>query len=304
MDIEEIIKSSIGENLGLSVLKITEVGRGASGFVYKAETDGSPNMIAVKISEHPKLMQQEYEMLSLLKEKTRSKIPNVYSFSEKQGKGIILMEYISGICGGEKALKYKFNKKHLAESIIDNLLVIEEAHNDKFGPYNNAVYETWEEYYREFAGDIYEFAQEKYREKKLDEIVFRAIELSYKNFDEILSEKVSTPTLIHGDYWMPNFIIDKKSMELLSVIDPFNVMWADPEYELFALTAGYGEKLRLYDLYKKRVKVSRYCDVKIRMYALYSEMLWYKTGVQIEHSFLRKLAKKLIKQMKKHRVTK
>ncbi len=49
-------------------------------------------------------------------------------------------------------------------------------------------------------------------------------------------------------------------------------MYADAEYELFALMQfGY---LRLYELYKKSVPTSKYCDLKSRMYALFSEVYW------------------------------
>ena len=86
-------------------------------------------------------------------------------------------------------------------------------------------------------------------------------------------------------------------MELLAAVDPFNVMWAEPEYELFAMTVGYGEKLRLYELYKSKVQTSEYCDLKLEMYALYSELLWYKKLGSITHSYLKMRAKKLLKEL-------
>ena len=120
-----------------------------------------------------------------------------------------------------------------------------------------------------------------------------------KALDEVFSNEDFLPTMIHGDYWMPNFIIDPEKSELLSVVDPFNLMWADPEYELFALTVGYGEELGLYELYKSQVKTSRYCDVKAELYALYSEILWYKKLGDIDHSFLRMRAERLMNVMKR-----
>ena len=302
MDTEMLIKSSIKKKLSFSVSHISRLGNGASGSVYRVAFEDGRKPIAVKISQHPELMKQEYEMLSFLKEKTESKIPEVYFFDTVEENGIIAMEYVDGISGTDKSLKFRFNKRHLAESIVANMLVIQKAHNDKFGPYNNAVYDTWHEYYRIFVDEIYEFAKLKHSEKKLDSIVMEAVELSYKNFDKIFCEEVSAPTLIHGDYWMPNFIIDKKKMELLSVVDPFNVMWADSEYELFAMTVGFGEKLHLYELYKSKVKVSKYCDMKLEMYALYSELLWYKKLGDITHSYLRMRSKKLLKEMKKNEI--
>ncbi len=302
MDAESVIRSTVEKNSGLSVKDISRIGNGASGCVYRVNCSDEPKIIAVKVSEHPDLMLQEFEMLSFLKEKTSSKIPEVYFFDSKDDMGIIAMEYIDGTSGTDKSLKFKLNKRCLAESIVDNLLAIQQAHNDKFGPYNNAIYETWQEYYKKFADEIYDFSKLMHSENKLDSVVMKAVELSYKSFDKIFCDEVSAPTLIHGDYWMPNFIIDKSKMELLSVVDPFNVMWADPEYELFAMTVGFGKRLRLYEIYKNKVEVSKYCDMKLELYALYSELLWYKKLGTITHSYLKMRSKRLIKQMKKHRI--
>lgn len=304
MDINELIRKSVNNNLCISVADISHIGKGASGSVYRVNCDKKPTTIAVKISEHPDLMQQEFEMLSFLKKETSSKIPKVYFFDKTEGVGILAMEFIDGISGTDKFLRYSFKKKHLAESIVDNLLTIQKAHNDKYGPYNNAVYDTWQEYYKEFADEIYSFSVSMHSKGKLDDIVMKAVEASYRNLDRIFSEEIGVPTLIHGDYWMPNFIIDKKSMELLAAVDPFNVMWAEPEYELFAMTVGYGKKLHLYEIYKSKVNVSKFCDLKLEMYALYSELLWYKKLGTITHSYLKMRSKRLLKEIKKHHLDK
>ena len=302
MDIDSLIKKSVEKHLELSVKSIARVGKGASGSVYRVNCSGNPETIAVKVSEHYELMLQEYEMLSFLKEKTESKIPEVYFFDKIGNTGIIAMEYINGVSGTDKSLKFRLGRKHLAESIVDNLLVIQQVHNDKFGPYDNAIYDTWQEYYKTFADGIYEFSEQMHKQGKLDDIIMKAVELSYNNLDKIFSEKIYPPTLIHGDYWMPNFIIDKSSMELLSAVDPFNVMWADPEYELFAMTVGFGKNMKLYEIYKSKVKVSKYCDMKLELYALYSELLWYKKLGTTIHSFLRCKSRRLIRQMKRNNI--
>jgi fructosamine-3-kinase len=302
MDVEQIIKNAVEKQLNIPVRKVSHIGNGASGCVYSVNCLNKYETIAVKVSEHSDLMLQEFNMLSFLREKTKSKIPEVYFFDKSEDLGIIAMEYISGVSGTDKSLKFRLNKKHLAENIVDNLLVIQETKNNKFGPYDNAVYDTWQEYYREFADEIYSFSKQMNFENKLDDIVMKAVELSYKNFNKIFIEEITTATLIHGDYWMPNFIIDKKSMELLSVVDPFNVMWADPEYELFAMTVGYGKRLKLYEIYKSKVNVSKHCDMKLEMYALYSELLWYKKLGTITHSYLKMRSKKLLKEMKKNNI--
>lgn len=295
-----LIKSIVSKNMGISVTEVSHVGKGASGSVYCVVCDGEPKKLAVKVSEHSELIFKEYEMLSFLKEKTDSKIPKIYFFDKSGDIAVLAMEFIEGTSGTDRSLLLRFGRKHLAESIVNNLLTIQKAHNNKFGPYDNAIYDSWQEYYKEFADEIYSFCVLKHSDGELDDIVMEAVQVSYNNLDKIFSEKITTPTLIHGDYWMPNFIIDKKSMELVAAVDPFNVMWADPEYELFAMTVGYGKNLHLYEIYKSKVKVSAFCDVKLEMYALYSELLWYKKLGSISHSYLKKRSKSLIKQIKKH----
>lgn len=300
MNIDGIISQAVKTNLGISALSITHVGKGASGSVYRVDCCDKPEKIAIKISEHSELITKEADMLMFLKEKTNSKIPDVYFSCKTDDFGILAMEFIDGTSPTPKNLWYKTNKKHLAESIVDNLLVIQQAHNDKFGPYDEPIYDTWYDYYKEFAKEIYDFSLLMSTEGKLDATVMKAVEASYNNLHKILKEKTGKPTLIHGDYWLPNFIIDTESMELLAAVDPFNVVWAEPEYELFAMTVGYGKKLKLYELYKSKVKVSEYCDLKLEMYALYSELLWYKKLGTITHSYLKMRSKRLLKELKKH----
>lgn len=294
----DAVKKITETKLGITVTKISPLGKGASGAVFLLMCDKKPYKIAVKVSPHPELMRKEYEMLSFLKERTESKVPRLYYYETADSKAYIAMEYIEGVSGTDKTLMLRPGRKHLAESIISNLLLIQKAKNDKFGPIDNAVYDTWKDCYRELADDIYGFTLEMRSKGKLDGIVAEAVMLSYKKFDEIFREDTGKPTLIHGDYWMPNFIIDKKKMELKAAIDPFNMMWAEPEYELFAMTVGTGKKLKLYETYKSKVNVSALCDLKVELYALYSELLWYKKLGTISHDYLRQRSKGLIKQMK------
>ncbi|MBR6675753.1 MAG: fructosamine kinase family protein [Clostridia bacterium] len=297
MNIESIIKSSIKANMGLSALELSKLGNGSVGSVYKVLCDTAPETIAVKVSSHPAVMKQEYRMLSFLREKTESKIPRVYYFEERKDCGIIAMEYINGVSGESDAVKNLPDKVKLANSIVDNLITLQKVKGDKFGPYDAPTFNSWREFYKGFADEILEFSKIKHSEGRLDAYVLSAVERSFGYFNEIFGGEDFLPTLIHGDYWMPNFIIDPEKAELLSVVDPFNVMWADPEYELFALDVGYGIELGLYRLYKSKVQTTKYCDVKLELYALYSEILWYKKLGSIDHSFLRMRAERLIGAM-------
>ena len=112
MNNEIIIKECILKNLKTSVSEISKLGNGACGSVYRVKLDTN-KIIAVKVSEHAELMLKEYEMLSFLKNKTTSKIPDIYYYDNLQNKGIIAMQYINGISGASKSLKYRLNKKQI-----------------------------------------------------------------------------------------------------------------------------------------------------------------------------------------------
>jgi predicted Ser/Thr protein kinase len=123
MDIDSLIRNSVEKYLGIAVRSISPIGNGASGSVYRVDCTGKPEIIAVKASEHSELMSQEYEMLTFLKQKTESKIPKVYFFDKSENVSIIAMEYINGVSGNDKSIRFRFKRRRLAESIVDNLLV-------------------------------------------------------------------------------------------------------------------------------------------------------------------------------------
>lgn len=77
-------------------------------------------------------------------------------------------------------------------------------------------------------------------------------------------------------------------------------MWAEPEYELFALATGSGKRLKLYENYKSKIAPTDFCDLKLEMYALYNEFLWHKKLGTFNNGYLIYRSRRLIKQMKKH----
>lgn len=289
----------IEKNTAWRPVGISALGQGASACVYKVEIDESPFVVAVKCSDNPELLKQEYEQIKFISDRVDCKLPRLYHFGIcPDGTAVMIMEHFSGV-SASNLKKIAKAKQILPDMIVDNLIKIHTVHNDKFGYPDNAVYDTWYDFYSEFANEIYTFAKESYENGKLNKKVFSAVELSYENLDKILCDAMGRPTLIHGDYWQPNFIVDPDTFELIGIIDPFNIMWAEPEYELFTLTVGGSKKLKLYKKYKSKVNTGKYCDLKVELYALYNELLWYKKLGTIGQDYLMYRSKRLIKQMKK-----
>ncbi len=292
------IVNLVEDKLNCKVLDINIIGKGASGSVYKVKLDKSPNYIALKTSYYPKLILEEYNRIKFISEKVDCKLPELYFVEEHNGQGFLGMELIQGVEASMKSLIFKKNKNKLANEIVDNLINIHTVHNDMYGPIDNAVYSSWYEYYNEFAKEIVEFTNNS----DVSNTVKKAVNQAYDKLYEIIGCDKDNATLTHGDYWIPNFIVDTKSMSLKGVIDPFNVMWTEPEYELFALTVGYGKNLHLYEIYKSKVRTSKNCDMKVELYALFNELLWYKKLGKIGFSYLEYRSRKLLKAIKKNKL--
>ncbi len=294
----DIIKSVVEKQMNTKVKCIRAVGKGASGSVYLVKITTEPHKIAVKTSKYYDAVCKERDMLDFLSSKVSYKVPKTYFLHRENDTVYLGMDYIKGMSGKSKYLALVPSRKRLRNSIIDALMNTQSVHNDKFGKYNNPVYNTWAEYYKDYFVDIYTFAKQKFEKNEIEAEIMVAVELINKNFDEIFSVTNNTACLCHGDFWMPNLIINFWKSELSGAVDPFDMLWAEPEYEIFCLTLGFGEKLKLYEEYKKRNITSKYCDLKVELYALCNELNWYILLGEMVHDYLMFRAKRLIKIMK------
>ncbi len=298
----EKIKSVVEKQMNTKVRKIRSVGKGASGSVYFVKITGEPYELAVKTSKLYDTVLKEKKMLDFLASKVTYRVPHTYFLCQEADTVFFGMEYIRGMSGKSKFIKFIPSRKHLKDSIINAFMNTQSVHNDKFGKYDNPVYDTWTDYYRDFFSDIYDFTKKKSERNEIESVIMEAVELINKNFDEIFSVTDNTACLCHGDFWMPNLVIDFLKSELAGAVDPFDMLWAEPEYELFCLTLGFGEELKLYEEYKKRKGASKYCDLKVELYALCNELNWYIILGEMEHGYLLFRAKRLINIMKEMRL--
>ena len=302
MEIDKKIKQIVEEKLNTQVLCITDIGNGATATAYSVEIKDKPYKIVVKSGKYTELLCEEKKMLDFLASKVDFKIPDTYFYINDDETGFLGMEFINGLCGNNKKIRRIKNKKLLADNIVDCFENMQSIHNDKFGFYENANYDNWQEFYVDFFKSTYLFALEKYNNGEIKKIVIDALKLVELNFNEIFNEVSKTPCISHGDFWVNNMIIDTNKCEVAGIFDPSNVAWVEPEYELFAITVGYGKTLKLYKNYKKRKAVSKYCDLKIELYALINELDWYKKLGFCPMDYLYYRAKRLIKQVKKNKL--
>ncbi len=297
------IKTIIEAQLNTTAINIYPVGSGGTATCYCVETTHSPFKLVVKTNTHYELMCEEKSMNDFLRSKVNFKIPETYFLVKENNISYLGMEFIEGSSGRTLKSSQLKDKKHLANNIIDCFINMQSVHNDKFGPVDNPSFDTWKEYYWDFFSQIYEFSSKKYEQGEFNKTVMKALNLIKNNFEEIFGNTENIACLSHGDFWAPNMIIDDEKSEIAGVIDPFNTRFVEPEYELFCLTLGLGKKLRLYKKYKERMNVSKYCDLKVELYALCNEIDWWMRLGNIDTiSYIKMRSRKLIRQFKKHKL--
>lgn len=295
----ENIKSIVEEQLNTTVTNVVSIGNGATASCYCVEITDSPFKLVVKTSIHYELTCEEKKMNDFLRENVSFKIPKSYFLTEKNGVSYLGMEFIDGASGRTLKAKQIKDKKHLANNIIDCFINMQSVHSDKFGSVDNPTFDTWKEYYWDFFSKIFEFSNKKYEQGEINKTVIKALNLIKVNFNKIFHNTENIACLSHGDFWTPNMIFNTEKSEVAGVLDPFNTRFVEPEYELFCLTLGLGEKLKSYKLYKKRVGVSRYCDLKVELYALCNEIDWWMQLGNIDINYIKMRSRKLIRQIKK-----
>ncbi|MGN0788547.1 MAG: phosphotransferase family protein, partial [Christensenellales bacterium] len=177
-------------------------------------------------------------------------------------------------------LASKKKRMQFADDVTTALHQIHKVKNDKFGSILNATYDTWLEFYRDFATTILEKARELHSHNQLSNKIMQAMEKAWTCFDVIFGEEVSEACLIHGDLNLANIFIDNG--KLSAFIDPLNTMYADREYDLFQFDHLTGKKFKLSQTYIEKYGASKYCKEKLAFYGLWNEVFCYvKSGVLI-----------------------
>lgn len=303
MDIQIDIKKAIKEYMHCELLDLRLLGSGANGEVYFCKIDCEPFEIAVKVTNYSEMLVKEVNAINFINERVDIKLPKIYFYhlqDENIKFNIIGMSYMDGV--GSDKLNWTFKcrkKKAFAEAVIDNFLNLQKVTNGTYGVVGGEQFDNWIDYYRPFAKARLEHIKPLAEQGKFPQEVVDVLQVAYDNLDIILQE-VGRPTLTHGDYWVPNLLANKNTREFVGCVDPFNLMWAESEYEIFAMILY--PQLNLYNIYKSKVKISKLCDLKARMYSLFSEVYWFELLGKGSFGFMKWVAKEMKKLLKKHKI--
>lgn len=290
------------EKLGSEIRNLKFIGGGSFGKVFKGiKGDGTP--IIFKAYFVSGMEEKEAEQLKLLSENTSVPMPKVFFTYSDEKIALLCMSFIKGKNALDISflLKSKIQKETFANSVVDGMLEWHSVKGEKYGYTDNAVYDTWKEFYiEEKAKKDLEGLRGLMEKGKFSKKNYELLEKAFEIFKS-LTDEPECPVLIHGDLNIMNIMADEKTMALTGFIDPCGSMWADREFDLFQLRNMWGDAYGIYELYKKKYPVSEHCDFKVAFYgALHEYSMRLKGGLvipvwEIENSLrLKKAMKKYL----------
>ncbi|MGN0765951.1 MAG: phosphotransferase [Christensenellales bacterium] len=290
----------IAQKQGFDVAKIKCLGGGSFGMAYLVKT--SNDELVIKFLRATDMLDGEIASLDILSKNCPIPFPKVL-FARKADNDIPLDMYAMTKVAGKNAFTsfgflFASKKKRMqfADDVTTALHQIHEVKNDKFGSILNATYDTWLEFYRDFAITILEKARELHSNKQLSNKIMQAMEKAWACFDVIFSEEVNEACLIHGDLNLANIFIDNG--KLSAFIDPLNTMYADREYDLFQLNNLTGKRFKLSQTYIEKYGASKYCKEKLAFYGLWNEVFCYITSGVLINVIMNPLVKNMNKVVK------
>lgn len=273
MENQNDLSKAIKKYMNSDLLEVKLLGSGANGSVYWCKLQNEPYELAVKVTNYSEMLLKEVKTINFINERVDILLPKIYFYhiaDDNINLNIIGMSYIDGISADKINWLFKGKqKKAFTSAVIDNFLKLQQVTNDKYGVVGGEQYDNWIDYYRPFAKQRLEHIIPLAKEGKFPQYVVDTLLIAYEKLDVILKD-VGKATLIHGDYWAPNLLANKETLQFVGCVDPFNLMWAESEYEIFAMILY--PKFNLYKEYKNRVQTSELCDLKARMYSLFSEV--------------------------------
>lgn len=302
------IKHLVEELYSMKPTHIEKVGGGFYANVFLVQIPQEPFKLIVKIYKTALVNEREKKQLEELRGVGSTKIPRIYfCYSETTEIPInaLIMEYINGVDAGSVLYPSERDREIIADQITDILISFHETVNEKgFGELEaSTYYENWNEYYKGLVDQIIIKAEIMRDNIRLSKEVYEIMKYAYLCFDKIFSVPVKKASLIHGDYNMWNIMIDRSSVTVVAVIDPYNCCWADSEFDLYQLNNSYGKEYGLLESYKKKKSLSEDFELKSSFYELFAEVMhYYDSGTPIIEVLINRQADALRSQLQKNNI--
>lgn len=267
-----------------TISKTKCLGGGSFGTAYLVKTDTQE--LVVKFLRAPNMLQNETTAITMLSANCPVDMPKIL-YVRKSDDIIPLDMYCMSKVLGKNAfgsfgflLAGKKKRQQFADDVTSALHQIHQVKNAKFGNIISPQYDTWLDYYKDFASSVLEAARTLNSQGKLSDKILDTMDRAYTKFDKIFEEQVTDACLIHGDLNMTNMFIHKG--KLSAFIDPLDAMYADKEYDLFQLDNLSGKQFGLSKTYAQKYGASKHFKEKLAFYGLWNEVYCYiKSGMLV-----------------------
>jgi len=261
---EKKIKIKLEGKLGKKIMSFTSLSGGCISDAYKVTTEDNTDYFLKYNSSSNDMFTKEANGLNELSKANAIRIPKVLSFN----KDYILLEYISG---GNK-------KKIFFEEFGRSFAILHKFHSEYFGFYednyigsnpqiNNADEKEksdWVQFYFNkrilFQLELAEKLGNSTTELR------KGISKLEEKIENILTGSAEKPSLLHGDLWGGNYMIDETGSAVL--IDPA-VYYGHREADLGMTKLFGGFNSEFYTAYNDTFPLSDGYDYRENIYKLY-----------------------------------
>lgn len=304
MELKKVLSQIIKAAFDADLIEYCQIGGGvAGGMVYRVKLNKKPFVVAVKTTKDKELLKKECEYIRYIQQYADIKLPEIYYDLTVDDEYFVVMKHFDGVnCLSDYVLEAsEENRKKVAREIADNIIKLQAVKGEKYGDLLSPEFENWHDYYRPFAKSVVSEAEELQKQGYITKHILDYLYKAYENYDAIFDEPVGKPTIIHGDYWAANILVNK-NYEIVGVLDPFNSMWGDSEYELFALNAAHNGKIPVLEAFMSRQSVSQKFMLKNYFYFFFSEVYWVVKLHHDNNEYLNEIIRNLDAEMKRFKI--
>ena len=264
-------KEKLSEQLPGSLTSLRKVGGGDINLAYKATvSNGRHYFIKTHPAPPPHFFTEEARGLSLLAQTNTVGIPHVIAVVETTELSCLILEWVdvgqqtsqtSHTFGRELALLHRSSSEEFGLNASNYIGTLEQS---------NQPTETWHEFYRDYR--LAPLLERAHRSGVLPSMLFNQ---SHRLLNELvdLAGPAEKPSLLHGDLWGGNRLVDRHGKSWL--VDPavyfghrevdlammrlfggFNEAVFSAYNETFPLSSGWQERIPLYQLYPMLVHLN------------------------------------------------
>lgn len=246
--------------------------------VLLAEIDGEPGSIVLKIAKGkpPEDFEWQFKILEFLSNNIGFPVPRPYFFriaKEDNFPSILAMEKLPGSNLSE------FNLSVLQHQELDGqiALAVAQLHSHTRETFGNVFADPgknkWVDIFRAKVENTLPVC-----EQRLGRETFKRVNQILGRLDVIFADRTGPASLVHGDLWVTNIIIDicNGKVKLSGFVDP-STIYADPEYELAYLEVFRTVGSEFFRVYRQYHKIAAgYEELRRSVYHLHTMLVHVK----------------------------